>query len=178
MKIRINYDLIDKIREQEIGYSLIRVKRDVIKFGVMFFPLDVLIVNGDFKSLVIQTIFRTGANAVVFSLIEKQTFSRFNKDNVLIQLKELAETLRKHYINTDYELLQKSYQYDVNYSILFDDDKIPRIKQEKYIMVPVVDRDGEKEVSLVQEHLIGSKVYELSYGSPSKAKVLKPAFNC
>ena len=119
--------------------------------------------------------FRTGANAIVFPLIEKQGF---NKDNVLIELKELASLLRSHYINTDYELLQKVYEYETNYKFVLDENKIPRLKQDKYIMVPVVDRDGEKEVSLVQEHLIGSNDYELSYGSPTKSKVLKPVFNC
>jgi len=141
----------------------------------MFCPLDVLIANGNLKFLIIQTIFRTGANAIVFPLIEKQGF---NKDTVLIQLKELASLLRKHYINTDYELLQKAYEYEINYKFVLDENKIPRLKQDKYIMVPAVDRDGEKEVSLVQEHLIGSNDYELSYGSPTKSKVLKPVFNC
>lgn len=176
MKIKVNYDLIDKIKEQKIGYSLIRTRRDILKFGVMFFPLDVLIANGDIKFLIIQTLFRTGSNAIVFTLIEKY-LSKFGKDDVVMQLKALAESLRNHYINTDYELLQNSHQYKTNYRVILDENKIPRLKQEKYIMVPVVDRDGEKEVSLLQEHLIGSNDYELSYGSPSKSKVLKPVFN-
>ena len=177
MKIRVNYDLMDKIREEKIGYSLIRTRRDILKFGIMFFPLDVLIVNGDIKILIIQTLFRAGANAIVFPMIEKYSI-KIGKDDAVMQLKQLASTLRSHYINTDYELLQQSYKYETNYRFILDDDKIPRIKEEKYIMVPVVDRDGKKEVSLVQEHLIGSKDYELSYGSPSKSKILKPVFNC
>lgn len=177
MKIRVNYDLMDKIREEKIGYSLIRTRRDIFKFGIMFFPLDLLIANGDFNSLIIQIIFRTGANAIVFPMNEKYSI-KIGKDDAVMQLKQLASTLRSHYINTDYELLQQSYKYETNYRFILDDDKIPRIKEEKYIMVPVVDRDGKKEVSLVQEHLIGSKDYELSYGSPSKSKVLKPVFNC
>jgi len=175
MKIRVNYDLIDKIREQKIGYSLIKTRRDIFKFSFMFFPLDLLIANGDFNSLIIQIIFRTGANAIVFPFIEK---TRFNKDYVLTDLKQLESILRSNYINTDYELLQQAYEYETNYKFILDEDKIPRLKQDKYIMVPVVDRDGEKEVSLVQEYLFGSKDYELSYGSPTKSKVLKPVFNC
>ena len=74
-------------------------------------------------------------------------------------------------------MLQQSYEYETNYSFLLDDNNIPRLKQEKYINVPVVDRDGEKEVSLVQEHIIGTREYELSCGSPTKSKVLKPLYN-
>ena len=176
MKIKVNYDLIDKIREQKIGYSLIKTRRDILKFGVMFFSLDVLIVNGNIKFLIIQTLFRTGSNAIVFPMIEKYSI-KIGKDDAVMHLKKLASLLRENYINTDYELLQQAYQYDVNYSFMLDDNKTPRLKQEKYIMVPTIERDGEKEVSLVQEHLIGSNEYELSYGSPSKSKVLKPVFN-
>ena len=78
-------------------------------------------------------------------------------------------------ISTSYELLLDSENYKTEYKLKFDEAKIPYIKQDKYINIPVYNDGDIKEVSLVQEHVIGSKSYSLSYGSPSK--VLKPAFN-
>lgn len=42
-------------------------------------------------------------------------------------------------------------------------------------MVPTYDKGEKKEVSLVQEHVIGSKEYTISHGTPRK--VLKLAYN-
>lgn len=44
-------------------------------------------------------------------------------------------------------------------------------------MVPVIENGEEKEVSIVQEHAIGSKTYSLSIGEPTKQKVFKLATN-
>ena len=177
MKIRINYDLLDKIREQNTGFSVIRTRRDNLRYTIVFLPIDLLIASGDVKQVVATALVRLIWNSIMFPLVEKCVFPGFNKNRATMQLKELAILLKEQYVNTDYELLQEAYEYETNYKFILDDDKIPRLKQEKYIMVPVVDRDGEKEVSLVQEHLIGSNDYELSYGSPSKSKVLKPVSN-
>lgn len=85
------------------------------------------------------------------------------------QLKVLVSSLRKINVNTDYDLLLKSYNYETKYKIEFNESFIPRLKQEKFIMVPVHELGEEKEVSLVQEHIVGSMSYSLSYGSPQKA---------
>lgn len=177
MKIRINYDLMDKIRESKTGISLIKMRKDVFKYTALFCPLDIAFFSNNLSVLFKVLFLRFGMNVVFFSLIEKYLFYGYNQNKALNDLKYLAQILNSNYINTDYELLQNAYVYDMFYKVILDANKIPRLKQEKYIMVPVVDRDGKKEVSLIQERLTGSKEYELSYGNPSKRKVLKPIYN-
>jgi len=180
MKIRVNYDLLDKIRESKTGVSL---KRNDMNNGLvigvsMLLDIPIIIASSEHLQAIVSALSITTLITLVLRSCENAALKQINIMLSINQLKQLSAILRSHYINTDYELLQDAYQYESNYSFILDENKIPRLKQEKYIMVPIVDRDGKREVSLVQEHLVGSKAYELSYGSPSKAKVLKPAFNC
>jgi len=47
--------------------------------------------------------------------------------------------------------------------------------EKKYINVPVYDSIGDiKTVSIEQEHIIGSKQYVLSLGSPNQVRSLAP----
>ena len=177
MKITINYDLIDKIRESKIGFSLKRDSRRtfmVVGLATLLGLPKILSYTNPGESFLFVLSFNTFlccGHRGIENIILRKLYIKY----AIEDLKQLSKTLRGHYINTDYELLQNSYGYATNYSFILDDEKIPRLKQEKYIKIPVVDKDGMREVSLVQEHLIGSKEYELSYGSPKK--VLKPVFN-
>lgn len=180
MKIRINYDLIDKIKESKTGFSLKRtISKSLLATSISTALNIPLIFDGD-NTLVRFVSISSGCflMSLLYWSLDNKNFKEINTNFSINQLKQLASILRKHYVNTDYELLQKAYEYETKYSFMLDGDKIPRLKQEKYIMVPVVDRDGKKEVSLVQEHIVGTRDYELSYGSPTKSKVLRPAFNC
>lgn len=176
MKIKVNYDLIEKIRESKTGVSLKRSSKRLLLTTSLVTALNVPAILMDENPMNELRYCLTIAISVgLFYRIvyDGFLFKDLYKNKSLSELKNLAQLLRGNFINTDYELLQKAYQYETNYSFTLDGNKIPRLKQEKYIMVPVTDRDGEKEVSLVQEHLIGTSEYELSYGSPKK--VLKPA---
>ena len=76
----------------------------------------------------------------------------------------------------NYNLLCEAYLYDTEYS-LNTEGKVPAIEQKKYIMVPVWEYGEEKEVSIVQEHILGTKEYTISCGSPRKSfkRVLQKA---
>lgn len=179
MKILVNYDLLDKIRESKKGISLQRSSNYIIKYTLLFGSCDVifgLINNASSREAVLSIISTLGLNMIIVNALELM-FSPLNKNIAINDLKLLVNDLRNQYVNTNYELLQKAYKYDTSYSFMLDENKIPHLKQEKFIMVPVIERDEEKEVSLVQEHVIGSNEYILSYGSPKKVlkPVLKPA---
>lgn len=66
-----------------------------------------------------------------------------------------------------------AYKYKTEYEI-DSHSKIPLLVQKKYINIPSND---DKEVSLLQEHVIGSHTYTLSKGKPSKQMAFKPAFS-
>lgn len=65
----------------------------------------------------------------------------------------------------DAEVIQTNYKVNLR-----DKNKLPFLKQEKYIEVPLCN--GYKEI-LLQEHNIGSKNYELSVQEPTKKMSLK-----
>ena len=76
--------------------------------------------------------------------------------------------LRDINVNTNCELLLESYVYDTKYKLGFNDKLLPYIKKDKYIMVPAISNIGKKDVPLVQEHIIGSREYSISHGTPKK----------
>lgn len=180
MKIKVNYDLIDKIKESKSGISLKRSSKRLLLttgFTTLLSVPSFFVAENPVEKLKSCLSIALSVGFVYRIMYDVFFYRELYKDRSLDELKKLVGLLRKNYINIDYELLQSASEYDRSYSVVLDDNKNLRLKQDKYIMVPVVDRFGKKEVSLVQEHLIGSSEYELSCGSPSEVKVLKFAYN-
>lgn len=182
VKIRINYDLLEKINDSKTGLSLKR-KASWMKYqmglGLLAtMPFNILlsqIADANFIKetikdiLFLLTCYGVSDTAVDYFL--RETNKNIAKLKLILLLGELSDIN----INTNYELLSNAYEYDSTYKFEVNDSKIPHLKEEKYIMVPVIKDGEEKEVSLVQEHVVGSKEYILSYGSPQKK--LKLAYN-
>lgn len=177
MKIKINYDLLDKIAEAKTGFSLDRNTRHILPRVTLASAIYSLLNITDpklfDKLLYIVPLFFTFY--ALPTTIDNAIMLKKFKELSIQELKTLSMLLSDINIKTHYKLLLDSYKYKTEYEINFSESKIPYVKQDKYINVPVYN-DGEIiEVSLVQEHIIGSKKYYLSYGSPKK--VLKPAFS-
>ena len=176
MKIEINYDLLDKIREAKTGFSLDRITTYAVPrtlgassiFAILHIP-DPNMLDKVLAVLPYFTLFYAVPTAIA-SIIMKNKF----KDSAIDRLRILSLLLSDINISTSYELLLDSENYKTEYKLKFNESKIPYIKEDKYINIPTYDDGSIKEVSVVQEHIIGSKKYSLSYGSPKK--VLKPAF--
>lgn len=181
MKIIINYDLLDKIREAKTGISLNRSTKTFIITGnfsllaSMFFALILIP-----KELLIKYIPEISARTLLYHTLIRTTIDLLTiKPYKIIskeQLRELSYQLRDININTDKDLILDSYKYKTEYKWVKSEKDIDLI-QKKYIMVPVIENGEEKEVSILQEHAIGSKTYSLSIGEPTKQKVLKLALN-
>ena len=170
MKIKVNYELFEKMEEAKKGFSLTKLTKRVCMYStfsmLIGMPLNMALslpFEQNFKDLLtyvpIHILFRI-PDALVGKMLQRLS---------IYQLTNLVGALRKINVNTDYELLLKSYNYETTYKIELNESFIPRLKQEKFIMVPVYELGEEKEVSLVQEHIVGSMSYSLSYGSPQKA---------
>ncbi len=174
MKLKINYDLIEKIKESKNGIKLNKiVKTRVISFGVSSALLSPLYVNSSVEetmlgisSLVFWNVFFGGLDY----LFEKK-IKNLKELSATFDLFHLANELSKLDVRTTTELLKEAEVISTNYKIKFkDSDKTPVLKQEKYIEVPL--SNGYKE-TLLQEHNIGSKDYELSVQEPAKKMSLK-----
>lgn len=177
MKIEINYDLLDKIREAKIGISLDRTFMFTVPRTLAATSIYALLNIGEpnmldkvLAALPYFTLLYAGPTTVA-SIIMKNKF----KESAIDRLRILSFLLGTIDISTSYELLLESENYKTEYSLKFNESKIPYIKEDKYINIPTYDDGSIKEISVVQEHIIGSRKYSLSYGSPKK--VLKPAFN-
>lgn len=95
------------------------------------------------------------------------------KETSIFELLYLLSSLSQININTNYELLLNSYKYETEYEFEFNKSSFPHLIQKKYIMVPAIQDGEEIEVSVLQEHIIGSKDYVLSKGKPNLQKRLK-----
>lgn len=167
MKLKINYDLLERIQFGNTGFAL---KKEM---GITVAALPIQIINCIISlskeypiSILLPIAIKSQFIAFgVFSLM----FKNMKKSEAIKSLKELSCELKKININTNSELLLKAYQYKTDYEINYDKPNIPRLEQKKYIMVPTYIDGEEKEVSIVQEHTIGTKKYYLSHGSPQRA---------
>lgn len=173
MKIVINYDLMDKISEANKGYSLKRcTKRTTSLFAttVAISAMFDLASGSDFTKLLeacpfIFTIHSGYTAAYTYA------FSGLTKEMAKSKLNALLPQLHSAFIRTDYESLLKSYKYKTEYE-LDSDSHFLAVEQKKYIMIPVEDEYfGNKEMSVLQEHIIGSKEYVLSLSEPEEKKV-------
>lgn len=179
MKIVINYDVIDKISEAKKGFSLKRcVKRTAALASISsMIGIPDNLVSGDItpelwiELLSYVLIHSAYTGAYVYA------FSGLTKENAQRSLHSLVNELRSKCIKTDDESFLDTYKYKTEYDVKFS-SIAPIIEQKKYLKIPVKDEYfGDKEISVVQEHTIGTRQYTLSLGEPNKEKVYSLRLN-
>lgn len=174
MKIKINYDLMEKIKQSKNGIELHRIiKNKVITFGVTLTVLTPLYVTSSLRSTIIS-ILSSAFYCTVYGGIDYLVAKKFKDSKELranLELSILANELSNLEVRTNAYLLKDAEVIKTNYKINFrDNDKLPILKEEKYIDVPLCN--GYKE-TLLQEHNIGSKEYEISVKEPTKKMSFK-----
>ena len=182
MKIIINYDLLAKINEARTGFSFQEtVKPVLIKtgFSIPFFS----IIAPFFYSSPEQMMNHVYRTTCFFFFLESITYGGCNlilakriKNKAKDTLKRLSSLLKEINVNTNDKLILNSYKYKTEYKIN-KNENFKDLVQNKYIIVLVIENGEEKEISILQEHIIGSKIYSLSLGKPQKEKVFKLALN-
>ena len=172
MKIIINYDLIDKVREAKTGFSLHKYTRVVGFTNSITVPAIILGAQiGNTNAMdALELMLKTFSYSLFYNALQATVSSFFRKREATEELINLSTKLNCMCIETSSELLKGAYQYEVDYSVNFDSFP-PKLEQKKYIMVPVYNDWGNNERSLVQEHVIGTRDYALSYGESKKKKV-------
>ena len=190
MKIKVNYDLIDKIKQSQKGITLSKTASKNFKYGIYMFSIYTILDSILYSILDLMlsenkdsnVLLAASIGASVFYLLKSLADEMMNKclkekqkQDALIDLIFLTRKLKKINIDTSPELLIDSKIQSVEYKINLNEEKIPNLLQNKYILIPTYN-DGEiKEKYVLQEHVIGSKEYTLSSGYPQK--VLKLAHN-
>lgn len=173
MKIIINYDLMDKIAEAKHGYSLNRcVKRTLgmLSISSLVGVPDNLISGNISPDLWIElSAYITCHTSFTVSLA--WAFKNMTQESAQKMLGHLVSELRNNYIKTDEEAILEAHKYKTEYDVSFP-SVVPIVEQRKYLSIPVRDEYfGDKEISLVQEHIVGTREYALSLGEPKEQKV-------
>lgn len=182
MKLLINYDFFNAVRNGNENTHPLKVIRNEKKKYAIMFPIYLSI------SLMVQQYGKVTPRDIMLPILNGygtlffldflselmiQKFSHSNMDlyakNSSLKLKELAIMLGTINVNTNYDMLLESELYYKKSSIDYSNDNLPVLKSEKYIYVPSYGFDGsEKTTSILQEHIIGTKEYTLSVEEPDR----------
>ena len=174
MKLRINYDLVDKVSEAKKGYSLKRCVKRVFGMTAVSGSISTLnnfVAQNDPRELLIiypiHMAIHTG-----YTIMFSWGCSNIIKSLAVTNLEKLTRDLGSICVRTDYESLLNTYTYKTKYK-LNTDSKLPRVEQKRYMKIPVKDEYfGDREIPILQEHIIGSRNYDLSIGEPEEKKIL------
>ena len=176
MKLIINYDLMNEITCAKTGFN---VQRFANKMEIYFRTTTALTLLTLFQvrdlpygSMISSAIYATS----LFGCSELALKS-FTKEKAEARLRNLASSHTKINIYTDSDSIKKAYLYKTQYKIVREEKAT--LQQNKYIMLPTTGTFNADEVSLLQEHNIGSREYVLSIGEPKKShrKVLSHVFS-
>lgn len=173
MKININYELFEKIDEAKNGFNVHRVGKKFAITNTLMSLLSIMLTPNDPEQIKGNILYCFSVTSLQFIGMEL-AMSRMQKENAIDTLKDLSSKLMDLDVHTNNELLLESKAYETIYKVNFADGIIPKIIQNKYIIVPT---RNEGEASLLQEHIIGTKKYALSVGEPEKQKQYRLAHN-
>ena len=186
MNIIINYDLIKAIHNVKEPFTPIKIVKNekaryIMYLGLAGIALCSDINNNTFSCSTIvgsQVFFQLGFSTSN-NLLSKRDYGMDSYAyKAHLELKKLASQLDDLNISTDYDGILESELYYKCLEWHLGENKIPYLEELKYIWVPSYKMNGDIEnVSILQEHILGSDDYVLSAGSPSPKKVLKPSFS-
>lgn len=176
MKIKTNFDILDIIDNSKNGISGGKLMTEAAKeFPLLFFAPIVPFTLGILKdSEVLTDLIMLGgstASIYVFSSISSKFIKQDTINKAEDDLQKIVNELVYLEVKTSKELLKESKVNEVDYKIEYvDNSRLPKLKQYKYIDIPL--SNGYEE-TLLQEHVIGDKNYELSVNSPIKKENFK-----
>ena len=175
MKLLINYDFFDAIRNVNEPVTPLKIVRNEGKYAALTFlwGSSALIpgynIELALKNLAVWYGVYMGIDLVtsyIYTKVVDQDKYAYNSSEQLRRLPRLLGALN---VYTDYCMLLNSELYEKRYKFESSKEGLLPIKEEKYIYVPSHDWDGkEKETSILQEHYIGSGNYHLSVGEPER----------
>ena len=172
MKIIVNYDLLERISEAKKGYSLSRCNRRTFSLLGISVGLTMMIDMASgigFSNLIsgipIQFLIHASGTGVL-----ALASSKLNQRMAIYDLIKLFIKLKQIQVRINVDALMNAYTYKTKYK-LHKGKYFPNVEQIKYINLSYEDPYfGDGELSLKQEHTLGTKQYALSYGHPEEKK--------
>ena len=184
MKIMINYDFVEALRNVNEPFGPMKVVRNniyqhlkinyplVFAFDTIYCTLgnrlDILPVM-----LGVNVLITEGIPIASAYMANKVVGGDLYKKMSELKLAKLVSEFNNNYISTDYYLLLQSEYYDHIMEVNTSDNKMPVIVSKKYVLVPTYTYSKDVEdTSIEQEHVLGTNDYVLSVGTPKKARKL------
>lgn len=162
MKIKVNYDLFEKMALGRRGYTLKMCVLPSVFYDCIFTTVNYL--AGDSPEELLTYFISYFAVSTTLNVVLCKTIWGTDEKKEF-HLSRLQKDLRTINVSTSRENLLNSYKYKTEYKIGTYKSFAPQIIQKKYIMVPLSEEDEE---SILQEHIIGTNEYELSKDEPKK----------
>ena len=181
MNIMINFDFINAVKNVNENFTLKKITRNQkVKFLTINLPIYTFLNYVFCEGNIPKVLGTLSLQIAVSYLLELFFYKVTDLDSFKYisdrDLKKLVSQLQESDIDTTYDLVKQSELYDKKYNIRLNEKKIPQLVQSKYILLPCYDYLGDvKDISILQEHVMGSGEYILSLGSPKKK--LKPVFS-
>lgn len=182
MKIKTSYDLLKEIEHSKEGIKGSErfenaLKNSIFSIGnliLLIYNIVDLVRNEEVKSNLIFIATVIGEYSLGYGIINliSKKYKYQDMKEAPDELQRLVKQLYNLEVRTDLELLKKSNLNQTNYKIVFTDGniKVPRLKQYKYINIPL--SNGYEE-TILQEHVFGDDDYDLSVKTPVKKQIYK-----
>jgi len=165
MKIVINYDLINKVREAKGKFSLSKDKIRVTKATLIVYPFTVLLAHMTGMSLKESLTSMTLIDGI-FYLLRTNIYNDINRESAIKDLKELSKLLKQLDLNTSGELLLDTVQHQrTQYCLRFDEKRRPHLIQTKALLVTGNNLQNELIIQEHEMHPLKEKPYVLTKGS-------------
>ena len=172
MKLLINYDFFEAIRNVKEPYGVLKVVRNNHDMYMVRLPMFGVVDLAYFRNIPAAMASLMFQYMLVLSgemYIDRQSGIDMYATMGAKQLKELVTSFEEINVKTDYDLLLQANLYHKDYKLDFNHEHMPIIRENKYIFVPSHNYDGSvKDTSVLQEHMLGSDGYILSVGEPEK----------
>lgn len=176
MKLIIDYDMLEKIRHSKEGIKAsesfmtsLKAFKEIHMFNLCMTVFNIfssVIIKDNKHFYIIPIILEISFYSLAYNLCKN--YAKRNKDNykniATFDLDMLVNQLHNLEVNTTTELLKKSKLLKKESKIKFIDSK-PIIFEKKYIDIPLTNGYNE---TILQEHKIGSKKWEISVQEPTK----------
>ena len=189
MKIIIDYDLMDKIKKAQMEPKYKLIKGQVLSYGayyglvvalnlVLRNSLSEAFTNAIRSPILLFAFYNTlgGIYGSHFSIVAHKERIDSKQLKMTRELLALISQMGERNINTNLDYLYQAEDYKTTYRLENGGGKRHTV-QDKYIMLPTTTFTGDrKDISLHQEHIVRSKEWTLSLGSPTKQLKLAPSF--
>ena len=179
MKININYDLLDKIAVSKKGYDIkrnIKILSCIEGLSTCVGAIAIASIPESSQNDIILFALKRVMGGVcwvfIYNIIDK--IFGVVKKNAEEKLRRFVGSLHMLQLTTNVEMLKEAKLVKKGYKFKLNDKKIPVLKQDKYIKIPIVNGMGERfEETLYQEHIVGTKGYDISVKEPDKEVQVK-----